>query len=266
MTGSAEFREETVELATGRVHLLRAGAGDPLVVLHHSTGNFGWVPFYGELGAHFDVIVPDLPGYGGSERPTWAREPRDLAILVGRVLERLDLHDVALVGLGFGGFVAAELATANASRLSSLVLIGAAGLKPEEGEILDQMMVGHRDYVKAGFRDEATYAEIVGEPEPELRRLWDASREMTARVTWKPYMFSRRLAAMLPDVQVPSLVLCGERDAVVPPICAEQYARLLPNATLERVADAGHLVELEQPIETAQRIAAHAAKALRRPS
>ena len=89
---------------------------------------------------------------------------------------------------------------------------------------------------------------------------------MTARVTWKPYMFSRRLAALLPDVQVPSLVLCGERDAVVPPICAEQYARLLPNATLERVADAGHLVELEQPMETAQRIEAHAAKALRRQS
>ena len=263
---SAEVREEKVELATGLVHLLRAGAGDPLVVLHHSTGNSAWIPFYDELGARFEVIVPDLPGYGGSERPAWAREPRDLAILVGRVLDRLELRDVALVGLGFGGFVAAELATANPSRLSSLVLIGAAGLKPEEGEILDQMMVGHRDYVKAGFRDEATYTEIIGEPEPELRQLWDGSREMTARITWKPYMFSPRLAALLPDVQVPSLVLWGECDHVVPPICGEQYARLLPNATLERVADAGHLVELEEPVHTAERVAAHAAKALRRTS
>ena len=266
MTDADTVREETLELATGRVHLLRDGSGSPLVVLHHSTGNPGWIPFYAQLAAGFAGHVPDLPGYGGSERPTWAREPRDLAILVGRVLERLGLEDVTLVGLGFGGFIAAELATMNPSRLASLVLIGAAGLKPEEGEILDQMMVGHRDYLKAAFRVQETHDAVIGTPEPEVRQLWDFSREMTARVSWKPYMFSRRLAPLLGDLQVPTLLLWGELDRVVPPICGEQYARLLPNATLELIEGGGHLLELEEPERIAERIAAHAEKALRRTS
>ncbi|MEJ2133575.1 MAG: alpha/beta fold hydrolase [Gammaproteobacteria bacterium] len=184
------YREEYVELATGKIHLLRGGSGSALVVLHHSWGSPGWTPFYDHLARQFDVIVPDMPGYGGSERPAWAREPRDLAIIVSNAMERLDLTSSVVIGLGFGGYVAAELATMSPSGIGRLVLVGAAGLKPEEGQILDQMMVSHTDYIKQSFRDEAAFADIIGEPDQELRQLWDFSREMTARVTWKPYMES----------------------------------------------------------------------------
>ena len=260
-----DHREERLELATGAVRVLRGGSGEPLVVLHHSTGNPGWIPFYAELARSFAVTVPDLPGYGGSERPEWAREPRDLAVILCRVLERLGLSDLTLVGLGFGGFVAAELATLQPERLRSLVLIGAAGLKPDEGEIADQMLMGHRAYVRLGFRDDAAHDAVFGaEPDAELQGVWDFSREMTARISWKPYMFSRRLPPLLLDVDVPSLLIWGDLDRVVPPVCGEQYARLLPSATLECVADAGHLVELEEPEGVAERIVAHHRKVLAR--
>jgi pimeloyl-ACP methyl ester carboxylesterase len=169
------------------------------------------------------------------------------------------LRDVTLVGLGFGGFVAAELATMEPADLKRLVLIGAAGLQPEQGEILDGMLVDFKDYVEAGFRDAAAFEAAFGEDAAHTyRELWDYSREMTARLTWKPYMFNRRLAPLLAEVQTPALIIWGSEDRVVPPVCGQQYARALPNARLEVIQGAGHCVEMEEPERVAQLIVQHA--------
>lgn len=261
-TMTESHTEQMLEVAGKRVRLLRGGQGDPLVVLHHSTGNPGWLPLYEQLARDFSVIVPDLPGYGQSERPDWAREPRDIALLINRLLDKLGFGQIILVGLGLGGFIAAELATMHQARLKALILIGAAGLQPEAGEILDQMLVDYQDYLKAGFRDEAAYHAALGEdPRIQFKELWDFSREMTARITWKPYMFSRRLAPLLGEVETTTLIIWGAEDRVVPPICGEQYARTLPNARLETVAGAGHLVEMEEPERVATLIKQHAVEA-----
>lgn len=244
------FREEHVQLATGSIHLLRAGASDapPLICLHHSIGSPGWLPLYTKLATQFDVIVPDMPGYAGSERPAWAREPRDLAIILSHMLDALKVRDVVLVGAGFGGYVAAELAAVNASRLARLVLIGAAGLKPERGEIFDQMLSSHTAYAQASFRDDAHFAEVFGEqPTADVKQLWDFSREMSARVTWKPYMFSRRLAPLLGNLALPALVIWGSEDKIVPVECAHLYGNALAGSQVEIIAGAGHCVEMEEP-------------------
>lgn len=178
----ASYREGELALATGKIKYLEHGSGVPVVILHHGWGSPGWLPFYDSLAANHRVVVPDMPGWGGSERPVWARDPRDIAIIVGRVLSGLDPSGAKLVGLGLGGYVAAELATMNPSRLAALVLVGAAGLQPRDGEILDQMMLSHRKYIEESFRDVETYTGYVGEEPPdEARQLWDFSREMTAR-------------------------------------------------------------------------------------
>jgi pimeloyl-ACP methyl ester carboxylesterase len=222
-------------------------------------GNPGWLPFFDELAQQFSLTVPDLPGYGQSERPEWARDPRDMAVLMNRLVDRLDLRDVTLIGAGLGGFIAAEMAALNQSRLKSLVLIGAAGLQPDEGEIMDQMLVDFEEYAKAAFSSDAAYAKVFGEAaSAEIKQLWDYSREMTARITWKPYMFSRRLAPVLGEIQVPALVVHGANDRVVPVACARQYVRGLANAKLEIVEGAGHSVELEHPEKVAGMITAHA--------
>ncbi len=250
------YTERQVALATGKIKLLERGTGTPAVVLHHSWGSPGWLPFHDKLAERHRVIVPDMPGWGGSERPAWAREPRDIAIIVGRLLAALEVEGAKLVGLGFGGFVAAELATMAPSRLAALVLVGAAGLQPKHGEILDQMMLSHRKYIEESFRDAETYANYIGEEPPDdVRDLWDFSREMTARITWKPYMFNRRLEPLLGDMAVPTLVVWGENDKVVPLECAERYAAAIPTATTVVVDGAGHVVELEEPDRLATLVA-----------
>ena len=258
-TATESYTEHTVEVAGLALRYLKGGAGAPAVVLHHSTGNPGWIPFYERLAERVTVYVPDMPGYGQSARPEWAREPRDLAILLRQALSKLALPRVTLVGLGFGGFVAAEMATMGQEPIGRLVLVGAPGHQPREGEILDQMMVDFHEYVMAGFRDEDRFRSAFGDnARRSFKELWDYSREMTARLTWKPYMFSRRLAPLLREVRTPALVLHGARDAIVPVDVARQYAQALPNATLEIAPDGAHLIEYEDPEGVAARIAAFA--------
>src|SRR5262249_39474907 len=104
-TATEHHTGHTLEVAGLGLRYLKGGAGAPVVVLHHSTGNPGWIPFYERLAERATVYVPDMPGYGQSARPEWAREPRDLGILLLQALTRLHIERVALVGLGLGGFV-----------------------------------------------------------------------------------------------------------------------------------------------------------------
>lgn len=261
MTSSATsaIHDERLTVAGRTVRLQRGGQGSPIVTLHHSTGSIGWLPMHEKLAASFEVVVPDLPGYGQSERPEWARDPRDLAMLVGYTLEKAGLSDVTLVGFGFGGFVAAELAAMDRSHLKGLVLVGAAGIKPEQGEIMDGMLMDLTEYAQAGFRDHATFESVFGtEVDAGIKELWDFSREMTARVCWKPYMFNRRLPHLLAEASTPALLIWGGEDRVVPAECGRLYQQALPNAHLEIIQGAGHYVELEEPARVAELIAEHA--------
>ena len=177
-TATESHTEHTIEVAGLALRYLKGGAGTPVVVLHHSTGNPGWIPFYERLAERATVYVPDMPGYGQSARPEWAREPRDLAILLLQALPRLGLESATLVGLGFGGFVAAEMATMCQERIGRLVLVGAPGHQPREGEILDQMMVDFHEYVMAGFRDEDGFRQAFGD---DARRTSRSSGTTAAR-------------------------------------------------------------------------------------
>ena len=74
-------------------------------------------------------------------------------------------------------------------------------------------MLDFDEYVKAGFSDEAKYTQIFGEtPAAEVRELWDFSREMVSRITWKPYMSTRRLKPLLCEVALPTLIIWGADD------------------------------------------------------
>lgn len=260
MTTQTETHSETtVEVAGRNVRVLQGGSGASVVVLHHSTGNPGWIPFYEQLAEGHAVSVPDLPGYGQSQRPEWARSVRDVAVLMRRAIEKLGIGPVHLIGLGFGGWVAAEMASQSDHDLASLTLIGSPGIQPndDESEIADVIFYEFEEYVKLGFSSDEAYADVFGEEAaPELKELWDFSREMTARLTWKPWMFDRQLPYLLSEANVRTLLLWGEDDRVVPLQVGRQYEEAMPNASLQVQPGLGHLIELEDAAGTAAAVAA----------
>ena len=173
--------------------------------------------------------------------------------MTGLTIDALHLGAAAVVGLGFGGWVAAEAAVQAPGRISTMVLHGPVGLKPTEGEILDQFLYSAVDYIKLGFADAGHVARLYGEaPGEDTLRIWDWNREMTTRLAWKPYMFSRALPHLLAAVTARTLVIRSAADHIVPPAVAALYAELIPGARLVDMPGAGHHADLEQPAELAR--------------
>jgi pimeloyl-ACP methyl ester carboxylesterase len=251
MATGTGWTETAVEFAGVKLHLARAGSGRPLLVLHHDIGSPERLDFYDALANRFDVLVPHHPGYGKSERPQWLRSVRDVAVMYQLMLSDLALDRISLIGLGFGGWIAAEMATMAPRDFHRLILVGAMGLKPPDGDIFDQAIVSYLDYARAGFHDQAAFAKIYGDVSTDQLVEWDLCREMCFRIAWKPYMYSQTLPHLLGGVRTPALVVWGDDDKVVPKSAGERYAALLPKARLVTVRAAGHCVEMEQPHELA---------------
>jgi pimeloyl-ACP methyl ester carboxylesterase len=242
------WTDSTIEAAGTALHLSRAGRGRPVLVLHHETGTLDRLPFYDALAAQYDVLVPHHPGYSRSPRPDWMRSVRDIAVVYRGLLSELGINKPALVGLGFGGWIAAEMASMAPADLSHLVLVGAMGIKPPHGDILDLAITGYIDYARASFHDQKAFDRVYGaEPSTDQLEMWDVCREMSFRIAWKPYMYSQTLPHLLRSVRAPALVVWGGEDRVVPPSAAKRYAEALPNAKLELVQGCGHCVDMEQP-------------------
>ncbi len=250
------WRETILDLGGLNLRLARAGGGRPVLILHHDTGTPDRLPFYDALAADFDVILPFHPGFGArAERAPWLRHPRDLAALYQWLLAELDLARVSLVGLGFGGWIAAEMAAFAPRDFHRLVLVGAMGVKPPEGDIADQAIVSYVDYARAGFRDQAAFARVFGDISTDQLVDWDLCREMSFRLAWKPYMYNPSLPNLLGGVRAPALVVWGEDDRIVPQSAGRAYAASLPNARFEIVAGAGHCADMEQPDALARLVA-----------
>jgi pimeloyl-ACP methyl ester carboxylesterase len=248
------WASDMVRVAGIALHVARAGTGPPVLVLHHDIGTLERVPFYDALAQHFTVLVPSHPGYDKSSRPEWMRSVRDVAVVYQWLLADRDVtRDVSLIGLGFGGWIAAEMATMAPTAFRRLVLVGAMGIKPERGDIADQALVSYIDYVRAGFSDQRAFDRTFGaEPPTSLLEQWDLNREMTFRIAWKPYMYSQTLPHLLGGVATPALIVWGRDDHIVPLECGERYAKALPHARLEIIDGAGHFVDIEKADELAQ--------------
>src|SRR5262249_12311982 len=133
--------------ADGRVRLLRAGHGDPLLFLH-AAGGGGWLDYHQRLAASFEVIAPDHPGFGGARDFGDVAAVDDLAYHHPHVLHALGLDQPSLglarphvAGASFGGWTAAELAVAAPHRIRSLVLLSPAGLRLPDHPVPDLFLM-----------------------------------------------------------------------------------------------------------------------------
>jgi len=242
------WAERTVEIAGTMVHMTRGGKGPPVLVLHRDIGMPAASLFHNELAKSTEVIVPRHPGWDRSPRAEWMRSVRDLAVMYRSLLAELKIQNAVLIGLGFGGWIAAEMATMAPADVAKLVLVGPMGIKPSQGDILDQAIVSYIDYARAGFNEQKTFDDVYGaEPSTDQLEAWDIAREMCFRIAWKPYMYSQTLPHLLKSVKVPALVVWGDKDRIVPVSTADSYLTALPHAKLEVIRDCGHCIDLERP-------------------
>ena len=235
-----------MSVADVRVHMFRGGRGVPLLVLHPEFGANQWFPYHDRLAERFQVLAPDHPGFGQSERPEWLDGIDDLVFHYVDLLNTLGLARVCVLGTSLGGWIAAELAVAHPERLHRLVLVGAGGIQVDGVERFDVFLHPIEETLQRLFHDPNRAAQLLpAEFGPEV--IVRGYRETTtlARLSWNPYFYNPKLAHRLRRLTVPTLIVWGENDTFLPLAHGEAYARLIPGATLQIVPNCGHLVPLE---------------------
>lgn len=243
-----------VKISGVSIDLLEGGEGPAMLYLHGGRGHFGFEPFLEELARNHRVIAPWLPGFGHSELPRSYTAIDDLAYFGLDLMDAMDLTDTALVGAGFGGWVAAEMAIRSTERLGTLTLIDALGVKFADHltrEIADIHAMYPDDVKKTLYSDPERFGlETEGMSDEDLTALVRLG-EAVVLFGWKPYMHNPRLRHWLHRINVPTLVAWGEKDAMVSSEYGRQYAAAIPGARFEIVSGAGHYPGLERPQETA---------------
>jgi len=253
---------QTIVLQGIDLQVVRRGTGVPLLLLHGGDGPVGQVPFWQRLTEQFDVIAPTHPGFAGSPLPAHFDTLEDLVYLYLDLLDALDVRHVVLLGLAMGGWVAAEVAVRTTTRLAQLILVDAVGIKPGDRntrDIADIFGMPAAAVTKLLFHDPSKAPALTVMTEAQWTVL-ASDRIAHAMYTWDPYMHNPKLPHRLHRINVPTLLIWGASDGVVPVAYAEAYRAMIPGAQLVIIPEAGHLPHVEQPDLLLQHILSFAAR------
>jgi len=245
----------SIELNGIEVELNVRGRGRPLLFLHPEIGLDRAEPALDRLAQGALVIAPTHPHFGRPKVPSEFNSIDDLAYLYLDLLDALDLRDVAVVGPGLGGWIAAEIAVKNAARLSHLVLVDAFGVKigdRDTRDIFDMYFITDAELQKVLYVDqELAKRDLTKLPDEQLYAIARA-REATSRYAWRPYFHNPKLKGRLHRVRTPTLFLWGTEDRIVTPEYGRAYCARFPDARFQLIERAGHFPHVERPDEVAR--------------
>lgn len=237
----------SVQVAGYRVHYLVEGpAGGPVVVLVHGLGGHGeeWLNLSAYLvKAGYRVYLPDLPGYGRSEKPaSFSYSVRDEAQIVVGFLDALHLKQVDLGGWSMGGWIVQLVASEHPDRVARLMLFDAAGIYAMPKFDVRLFMPS----------TPAELGQLYTLLMPNPPRVADFVARDTLRIMQKnAWVIHRALDSMLtgqdatdkllPQLKMPVLLVWGSEDRITPLSQGETMHSLIPQSELDIFPGCGHL-------------------------
>lgn len=249
--------ERTIMAGDYQVRVLEAGAGEPLLFLHSAGGAGLWTEGIDRLAQHFHVFLPDHPGFGPSPLPDWLTGMDDMVFHYLDMLDALGLAGpVRVAGASLGGWIAAELAAFHPERVRKLVLIDAAGLRIPEVPMPDIFRIPPQNILPLVFHDLSKAMAVMPKDfgiDTIVQMFHD--RSAFARLSWNPYLHDPKLRRRIARAaKVPTLIVWGKQDQLIPPVYAEEYKKHLPQANIVYIDQCGHDPTIEQPDAFAQAV------------
>lgn len=242
-----------------------ARGGPPLVMLHgFSDTKDSFVDVARVVSGRRRVILPDLPGFSEASQPFDHRYtvPSMGAVLVEALREHAP-EGVHLAGNSLGGAIAAWIALENPQWVRSLTLIGAAGVPmPVPSAMQRHIEGGHNPFVVRGEEEFPAFVRFVIErrplmPGPVLRAMardFVARRPMNEKILAELLEDQLDLRERLAEIDVPTMLLWGDRDRLIDVSAGKVFHRLIPRARLVVMHGVGHCPQVEVPGATARRI------------
>ncbi len=225
----------TAVIAGHRLYYRIMGQGEPLVLIHgYGTSGYVWqrvLPYFAQA---YQLFVLDLPGYGRSAAPrSW--QLRAVAPVIEAWLRSLHLPPVAVMGHSMGGAIAIHLTAVAPEAVRKLVLVDAAGL-PLQASLPALALRAAYSMVQPG-NGRYPLQMVRDAVQPRFRVLWQTSQEM----------LRSDLRLELASIAAPTLIIWGERDALLPIALGRALNAALPHTTFISLPGCGHRPMLAQP-------------------
>jgi pimeloyl-ACP methyl ester carboxylesterase len=247
--------ESDIDVRGCKLHIRRDGRGEPLLFLHGAQGLTGWEPVLAALAQRFDVIAPDHPGFGRSDLADGVDDVGDLALFYFDALKQLGVPPVHAVGHCLGGWIAMEMAIRSTAALKTLTLLATAGLRLEGVPRADMFICNQDELVQLLFAgNDASRWKQAWHDSAEWEDIYDRNRAAAARYAWQPRLCNPKLARWLHRIDVPTHIVWGENDKVIPPPYAAALKDRIGGATMETIPACGHLPHVEQPHVVAAKV------------
>lgn len=249
-----------------RTRVIEAGAhNEPALILVHGflTNHRSFDRVIEAFATRFHVITPDLPGFGESEKPSPVRYAYDIeafAETIADLVAAFGIGRASIVGHALGGAIALTLATEHAELVERLVLVDPLcypltltfrtrlPLTPVLGAILFKQLLGRGSF-RSYFRD-YVFGPNFPFPTSHVDQLFDAfnspSGRESAYAVLRAKLDTRAVVARVPRVHVPTFIVWGRDDRLLPCAQAQRLAREIHGAKLE-IFDSGHVPQEEQP-------------------
>ena len=254
--GQGQPPDKTIAVFGQTIHYWDVGVG-PVVVLVHGLGSKkeDWLPVIGPLSQKYRLLVPDQIGFGRSDKPLLDYSVQTYVDFLNELLRELRVEKASLVGESLGGWIcglyAAEITGgAHLIPVEKLVLVDAAGLKQERPipDLNPSSLAGMRALMQAVFYDTSWLDEDA------LRKIFADKLATYDSYTVhslvnNPALASQRMDSQLANIKVPTLVLWGKQDSLLPIAAGERYAAGIPGAKLVSFDKCGHVPSTEKTEE-----------------
>ena len=236
-------------------NIYRGGEGPPLVWVHGLPGVKIGDPLLSELEKTHTVIAPEMPGRKDLNDIEQMNDVRDLALYYDSLLDELGVENAALSGHSFGGMLAGEMAALAPHRFKSLTLISPFGLWNDAAPVADIFARPQAEIDtllwSGGSKPPEHPSAAVGEAAIEAMVETVNALGSVAKFTWP--IPEKGLRRRLYRVSMPTLVVFGASDAVVPASYADEFVKAIPGAK-KLMLKGSHMIPFEQPNEIAAAI------------
>ena len=248
----SRFAREELTIDGVKTVVHTAGKGEPLVVFH-GAGTVDGFDFAGAWADKYRVIVPYHPGFGESgDDPTFT-DIHDYVMHYLELFDALKIETMHLVGLSMGGYLAAKFASEHGHRINKLVLIAPYGLHVPEHPTVDVIAIPGEEILSMLVSNfEAVKKHLPEKPDPDFIAARYREATSFARLFWE-HPTDPKFPRHLHRVKMPTLIVWGEEDKLIPVQQAQVWRKLVPNAEVMIVKGAGHIVQSDKP-ETVEAI------------
>jgi pimeloyl-ACP methyl ester carboxylesterase len=264
------FEERRIDVGGLTTRYLTAGTTGPPLILLHGVGDnaLDWQWVLPTLARTHRVYAPDLPGSGGSTKPDVDYSPAFFTQFLSAFLNALEVERAAVVGNSLGGLVGLRLALSEPERVTALALVSSAGLGRKVTYTLRSLALpGYgRLAVAWGKRRPGAVQRALGRAALVFARPRGAPREWIKeqyRLARLPGFLEAQMATVraqvdlkgqrevlvdrLAELEVPTIIVWGMHDRVLPYSQAKEAVSRLQEGYLELISECGHLPQVEQP-------------------